>query len=178
MRYKSSESRRISKRHMKRFRRNIDYAFTFGSVVAIRTKVRQGDPDGMLCPICWDPVRGGPSDPECPSCYGAGLVHGLTLTGYRYSVLSHAHISSVDDRFTITVRGQEYTVTNQFWVNYTEWALRDGDLIAQVEADNVDNPRFIEEIKQFYEVISARETGLHPGHGEHLNLAQFVDGKG
>ncbi len=95
MRHPPSYHRRVATKHLARIKKNVDRAFDYGSVVAIRTRVSQGDDDAMHCPRCWDPVRLAPKDPKCSVCYGSGFASNETFTGYRMRIFSVAPICAL-----------------------------------------------------------------------------------
>ncbi len=158
-------------------RSSIDEAFEYGEPVVIRTKVREQDSDGIRCPRCWDEVRHASNDPSCPACYGSGWVHNETFTGYRLRVFTRAHIRPLDDQLDQGPQGLSREDRVEFWINYTARELRDDDLIARIEPDDVMNPTFVREKLDLFEVVSALQPSLMPQYHPQNNpyiLAQKV----
>ncbi len=168
-RLKPSEARNKSRKYLPNIRQNVDYAFNFGTHITIRTLVRHDDNDAIKCTRCWDEVRMEAADPDCPLCQGSGYISEITLTGYRFRVFSMAHVSEIADEEHHTEQGIDEGFTNSFWVNFTERELKDGDLIAIVEPDDLDKPRYVNEVIQMFEVTSAQPYSLHPDFISHKN---------
>jgi hypothetical protein len=138
-------------------------AFMAGQWVAIRTQVRPDHPDAINCIRCWSPEREEATDPTCPVCQGSGWISQDTYTGYRLRIFAQAQIPETVDQYYPTRFGLTDKVETRFWVNFTERPLADGDLIAHVVVNDVDNPEYIvSEIRRF-EVIESLNPQLHPG---------------
>ncbi len=162
MRRNLLENRRRTEKDIIWARRNVDEAFSYGEPVVIRTKVREQDADAIHCVRCWDSVRIDAGDPNCSACHGSGWIHSETLTGYRLRVFSRAHIRPLDDDFQTTELGLASSDKVQFWLNFTERELRNDDLIARVEPDDVVNPTFVNAVHDMFEVVAAVQPSLMP----------------
>jgi hypothetical protein len=139
-------------------------AFDFGNVVAIRTAVRQEDRDARYCPLCWDPVRNEASDPYCPVCYGNGFVSTVNVRGYRPRIFARAHLGEISDKTETMPTGRTYVQEATFYIAFTERELHDGDLLAEVETDDVDDPSYVVDEVRRWELIDAQQPKLHPGY--------------
>lgn len=170
MRRKLSQNRSIAQKDFERVRRNVDEAFEYGEPVSIRTKVREADEDSIFCPLCWDEVRLESSDPYCSACQGSGWVSHESYEGYRFRVISLAHIPPSPDQFDVEPGGESHDYDLEFWVNFTERELKDGDLIARVEWENLDKPEFgtipLNEYgtQSIFKVTHAIQPALMPGY--------------
>ncbi len=172
-----SEIRRRALKDMDFARKSVDEAFDHGVVVSIRTQARQDDLDSIVCLRCWDPVRNEAKDPTCPMCQGSGWIDPHSMTGYRMRTISRAHIPEIQEQYTQTSTGQDNQVNQTIWVNYTPRELRDGDLIALIEPDDIDEPTSVKVILRKYEVTNAQQPALNPGfhpEGGPMILAQQV----
>ena len=174
-----SEERNIIKRHFDEYiRRGVDQAFTLGTVVSIRTKVHEDDSDATNCPRCWSQVELEPNDVQCPACHGSGWISTNSQTGYRLRIFSRAHIPEFSDERRREALGEQREINTSWWVNFTERELRDGDIIAKVEPDDIDHPKYIKNTLEYFEVIGAEQPALHPGYhpvSGHLIVAQQVN---
>ncbi len=161
---KPSEAHKTARKYFdKSVRRGINQAFVGGSWVSIRSQVRPDHEDAITCIRCWSDERAEPTDPRCPVCQGTGWISSETYTGYRLRVFAQAHIPETVDQYYPVKTGQTDKVETRIWVNFTERPLQDGDLIAHIEPDNLDEPKYIKRTIRRFEVIESVNAQLHPG---------------
>ncbi len=160
---RTSEAQRMARHYVdKSIRKGINQAFTWGQWVAIRSQVRPDDKDALKCVRCWSDERAESTDPRCPVCNGSGWISDVSYTGYRLRVFSQAQIPESQDQYFPTEVGLTDKIDFKIWVNFTERPVHDGDLIAHIIPDDVDNPSRIVEIVRRFEVIDAFNYQMHP----------------